>query len=78
MTVHRLYIIDRGTHHVHRFRPICACGLWAGANRRRKREAVKQYRSHRAFFAVRPSNGTWRRPTPSDQLPEALLVMEGQ
>lgn len=71
---HSLVLIDRGQEHVHRWKPSCSCEKWTGAQRRRKREAIKQYRSHRSYFAASKPNGTWRRPTPESDLPECLRV----
>lgn len=71
---HALVLIDRGLGHVHRWKPSCSCGLWVGAQRRRKQEAVKQYRVHRT--TLRPAQRTRgykpRLPTPAHLLPIEL------
>ena len=67
---HSLVLIDRGPQHVHRWVPSCSCGTWTGVQRRRKVEAVEQYRQHRSGAE---SRGTARfkprPPTPADRLP---------
>lgn len=80
---HSLDLVDRGAAHCHRWLPECVCG-WRGVQRRRKREAVLQYRSHLAAYQrIDLDRGTRRRRgrtatpkpaalTPPDLLPERL------
>lgn len=71
MTHHALTIFDRGTEHVHRFRPRCSCGQWTGTNHRRRNQAIKDYRGHVAI--VSRQRGLAPLPlTPEYLLPELL------
>lgn len=73
---HAFVLVDRGPEHVHRWKPSCTCGTWTGAQRRRKQEALKQYRQHRVIVAPvtgrRKSTLKPRPPTPAELLPMAL------
>jgi hypothetical protein len=78
MTTHALKLTDRGTEHVHRWSPACKGCPWVGVARRRKAEAVEQHRKHANTAErvqrqqVSPNRPRARKPTPHDQLPEAL------
>jgi hypothetical protein len=70
---HSLVLTDR-VGHVHRWLPSCSCGQWIGVQRRRKQEALEQYRDHVAIVNGSPRSHLPKpQPvTPVDERPEAL------
>lgn len=76
---HSLVLVDRGAEHVHRWKPSCSCGTWFGVQRRRKQEAVKQYRTLRFLMGLNGRASGYRPlpPTPVDQLPPELRMAVG-
>lgn len=76
MNHHALVLIDRGVEHAHRWKPSCSCGTWTGVQRRRKQEAVMQYRKHVAGTRPKRTGGYRpRTPTPSHLLPVELAPL---
>ena len=74
MAKHSLVLTDR-VGHVHRWLPSCSCGQWIGVQRRRKTEALEQYRDHVAIVRKQSPRAhlPQRQPvTPVDERPEAL------
>ena len=75
MAKHSLVLTDRGISHVHRWLPSCSCGRWIGVQRRRKTEALEQYRDHVAIVRKQTPRSHLPQPrpvTPLEQLPEVL------